>query len=142
MRMFRPEQYVTLYRDFVYWSWHLPGRCVYYPNKLTEHLSWQTKNYLAEVYMNSVQYVWKTYCNERKRDITCGATQSQELMTKLRSEVGERWRCKDDDGVVYGEGIIVGDYNGFEPLDDYYGPDQGAVSIEYYNPTTEEWSVL
>jgi hypothetical protein len=38
---------------------------------------------------------------------------------------------KDDDGITYYEGEIYGDYDGFEPLDDFGTPNAGAVSIWY-----------
>jgi hypothetical protein len=38
---------------------------------------------------------------------------------------------KDDDGEVYYEGDIYGDYDGFEPLEDFGRPNAGASSIWY-----------
>jgi hypothetical protein len=58
------------------------------------------------------------------------------------SENAEKFRMLDDDRNVYYEGIIYGDYDGFEPLDDYGMPNAGAVIIEYKNPQTGAWEVL
>jgi hypothetical protein len=38
---------------------------------------------------------------------------------------------KDDDGEVYYEGDIYGEYDGFEPLNDFGMPNAGATSIWY-----------
>jgi hypothetical protein len=38
---------------------------------------------------------------------------------------------KDDDGVAYYEGDIYGDFDGFEPLDDFGMPNAGCTSIWY-----------
>lgn len=39
----------------------------------------------------------------------------------------------DDDGELYYEGYIVGDHEGFEPLDDFGQPNAGATTIKYAN---------
>ena len=52
----------------------------------------------------------------------------------------ERFRMKDDDGIVYYKGVIYGDYEGFEPLDDFGMPNAGCVVIEYM--TDGEWKML
>jgi hypothetical protein len=38
---------------------------------------------------------------------------------------------KDDDGIAYYEGDIYGEYDGFEPLDDFGEPNAGCTSIFY-----------
>ena len=40
-----------------------------------------------------------------------------------------RWQAFDDDGELYYEGLIWGDFTGWEPLDDFAQPDAGATSI-------------
>lgn len=42
-----------------------------------------------------------------------------------------RFRMKDDDGEIYYYGYIWGDYDGFEPLDDFGMPNAGCTTIEY-----------
>lgn len=55
-----------------------------------------------------------------------------DLVSAVGSELlGERFRMLDDDGNVYYEGRIVGDYDGFEPLDDFGMPNAGCTTIEY-----------
>jgi hypothetical protein len=46
----------------------------------------------------------------------------------------------DGDGEIYYKGLIVGDFTGFEPMDDFGTPNAGCVSIEYWED--EEWSTL
>jgi|TARA_R100001530_G_scaffold110783_3_gene78010 hypothetical protein len=36
----------------------------------------------------------------------------------------------DDDGVLYYAGLIWGDYDGFEPLDDFGMPNAGCTEIQ------------
>ena len=40
------------------------------------------------------------------------------------------WSAYDDDGGCYYEGMLYGDYSGFEPLDDFAMPDSGCTSIK------------
>lgn len=49
----------------------------------------------------------------------------------LRAGSGARFRMYDDDGELYYSGRIVGEYIGFEPLDDYGTPNAGATEIRY-----------
>jgi len=39
---------------------------------------------------------------------------------------GKPFRMYDDDGELYYEGFIAGDFEGFEPLDDFGGPNSGC----------------
>jgi len=43
----------------------------------------------------------------------------------------ETFALYDDDEVLYYKGIIVGDYDGFEPLDDFGMPNAGCTGIKY-----------
>ena len=55
--------------------------------------------------------------------------------------VGDNWKgdwsrksefsLYDDDEVLYYKGVIVGDYDGFEPLDDFGMPNAGCTGIKY-----------
>lgn len=56
----------------------------------------------------------------------------------------EEWRCYDDDGNLYYQGLVVlGEHGtGFEPLDDFCSPNAGCTEIRYKNPNTGEWGVL
>ena len=42
------------------------------------------------------------------------------------------FRLRDGDGTLYYEGILYGDYEGFEPLDDWGKGNAGAVTVEHY----------
>ena len=55
-----------------------------------------------------------------------------ELLRQLaQREGGEAFRIYDDDGELYYSGRIIGDYEGFEPLDDFGAPNAGATEIRY-----------
>ena len=43
----------------------------------------------------------------------------------------EKFRMRDDDGNIYCEGIIIGQFDGFEPLDDFGMPGLGCTEIQY-----------
>ena len=51
-----------------------------------------------------------------------------------------KFRMRDDDGVVYFYGRIFGEYEGFEPLDDFGMPCAGCVDIQY--KVEGEWTSL
>tara|TARA_R110002167_G_scaffold359_4_gene1717 strand:- start:209 stop:487 length:279 start_codon:yes stop_codon:yes gene_type:complete len=51
------------------------------------------------------------------------------------------FRMYDGDGELYYAGTIWGDYDGFEPLDDFGDAYAGCTSIEYKNKEGE-WEVL
>lgn len=65
-----------------------------------------------------------------------------ELLRHPKRNQLEKFRMKDDDGQVYYYGYIAGDYEGFEPLDDYGTPNAGCAWIEYKDKATGEWRVL
>lgn len=46
-------------------------------------------------------------------------------------DLGRTFRMLDDDGEVYYHGTIIGDFEGFEPLDDFGMPNAGCTAIEY-----------
>lgn len=45
----------------------------------------------------------------------------------------QRFRIYDSDGIFLYEGLIGGEYEGFEPLDDFGTPNIGSTSIYYEN---------
>ena len=55
-------------------------------------------------------------------------------INQLKLGQGERFRIYDGDGVMYYAGRIIGEHDGFEPLDDYGTPNDGATSIYYEGP--------
>ena len=40
------------------------------------------------------------------------------------------WSVWDADGECYASGMIYGDFDGFEPQDDFFGPSMGTVSTK------------
>jgi len=52
---------------------------------------------------------------------------SKALEDDLAAGKGEKFRLFDDDDVLYYEGRLVGDYVGFEPMDDYGTPNAGCT---------------
>jgi hypothetical protein len=61
------------------------------------------------------------------------------LDAQLRRGEGEKFVMRDDDGELYYSGRIVGEYTGFEPLDDFGTPSAGATTISMWNPVTKSW---
>ncbi len=57
-------------------------------------------------------------------------------------DVGVAFRMYDDDHNLYYEGRIIGDYEGFEPMDDYGTPNAGCTGIKYRNKATGKWEYL
>lgn len=55
----------------------------------------------------------------------------EDLLADLKAGRGEPFKIYDDDGEHYYSGRIVGDYDGFEPLDDFAQPNAGATEIRY-----------
>jgi hypothetical protein len=61
----------------------------------------------------------------------------------LKNPDGHKFRMRDDDDVVYYEGIFIGDHtseDAFLPLDDFGTPNAGCTLIEYKEGNT--WSAL
>lgn len=52
------------------------------------------------------------------------------LVQRLTAGEGQPFRLFDDDGELYYEGRIIGEFDGFEPLDDYGMPNAGCTSIQ------------
>ena len=53
------------------------------------------------------------------------------LEALLDGGAGEQFRMYDDDGEWYYTGRIIGEYDGFEPLDDYGMPNAGCTEIKF-----------
>jgi len=63
---------------------------------------------------------------------------SQEYIEKY----GAEFQMYDDDGNLYFIGKILGDYQGFEPLDDFGTAWAGATYIKYLNQETNTWEII
>ncbi len=57
-----------------------------------------------------------------------GVTMAGKTLLKDRSK--EKFEMFDDDSNLYYTGYIVGDYDGFEPLDDFGTPNAGCTAIK------------
>jgi len=62
------------------------------------------------------------------------------LDEEIIKEKGQKFIMKDDDGNIYYEGYVLGQYSGFEPLDDFGTPNSGCTSIWYLE--NEVWVEL
>jgi hypothetical protein len=53
------------------------------------------------------------------------------------------WRtfCDGETEPCY-QGLMVGEYQGFEPLDDFATPDAGCTRIELFNTEKNQWEAL
>lgn len=60
----------------------------------------------------------------------------------LKKDEGQKFKMYDGDGELYYSGRIIGEYDGFEPLDDYGTPNAGCTEIKLYNNMTREWETL
>jgi len=80
------------------------------------------------------EYAWKLNLTD---DIEAGGVVygpsevTEDQKAQLDAGEGETYEILDDDENLYGTGNILGDYEGFEPLDDYGTPSLGAVGIKY-----------
>ncbi len=60
----------------------------------------------------------------------------------LEDKDKKRFVMYDDDDERYYTGYIVGDYSGFEPLDDFGAPDSGCTGIKYHNKNTSKFEYI
>ena len=65
-----------------------------------------------------------------------------DILGRLLGGEGKKFRMLDGDGIVYFEGLFIGDENTdeFEPLDDYGTPDSGCTDIQYFE--NGKWETL
>ena len=56
-------------------------------------------------------------------------------------ESATEFRMYDDDGTLYYQGMIFGDFTGFEPLDDFGMPNAGCTEIKQKS-ATGHWIIL
>jgi hypothetical protein len=56
---------------------------------------------------------------------------SDAMLSDLRNGKGTAFRMYDDDEELYVSGRIIGDFDGFEPLDDYGVGGLGCTDIKY-----------
>jgi len=56
-------------------------------------------------------------------------------------EDGDRFKLYDDDGEHYYSGAIIGDFDGFEPNDDF-GVGSGCTEVKIRDKKTQCWETL
>ena len=52
------------------------------------------------------------------------------------------WKVCCDDDVPYAQGIMSGDWEGFEPLDDWATGDLGATKIYHRDKGNDPWTLV
>tara|TARA_R110000803_G_scaffold59101_4_gene117467 strand:- start:3539 stop:3823 length:285 start_codon:yes stop_codon:yes gene_type:complete len=76
-------------------------------------------------------YAWKITKVIGENDSTeCGLVGPHNLGGEFGANKA-RFRMYDDDGNPIYEGYITGDFDGFEPLDDFGTPNAGCTAIKY-----------
>ena len=81
-------------------------------------------------------YIYESFIEEDRFDSPtkvevfgpCGLSDENER--KLKDGAGEEFELYDDDDVLYYKGRIIGDFTGFEPMEDYGMPNAGAVHVK------------
>jgi len=85
----------------------------------------------VEAVLNQAAYRWKI-----TKDWIDDGTNSREGTEGPRnlndsiSDNAAEFKLYDDDGNLYYEGIIYGDYEGFEPMDDFGTPNAGCTMMK------------
>ena len=86
-----------------------------------------------------MKYAWvidyEIYQNVGDTKITGPNGLSQKHFNSLNKGEGQEFQIFDADDILNCIGRIVGEYDGFEPLDDYATPSLGATTIKYKNET-------
>lgn len=80
-----------------------------------------------------MKYAWKItedHLDGEDTNITGPCSITPEQQTELDSGKGTPFQMLDDDGELYYSGIIIGNFTGFEPLDDFGMPNAGCTAIK------------
>lgn len=87
-------------------------------------------------------YAWVVTADHLENGLHVGTNGPRHHETDLAfiREQGAPFRMFDGDGVLALEGRIVGEYDGFEPLDDFGRPGYGCTEIQYLENGT--WQTL
>ena len=78
-------------------------------------------------------YAWIIYFDHvenRRVEVVGPSDVNPDLVIALKRSGGEPFELYDDDGNLYFSGAILGDYSGFEPLDDYGMPAAGCTQVK------------
>ena len=79
--------------------------------------------------MQRSKYWWKITSltmNACRGGLLVGPQNADETITANKAT----FKLYDDDGELYYSGEIYGDYDGFEPLDDFGAPNDGCTAIK------------
>lgn len=83
--------------------------------------------------MNST-YAWiitKNHIEGQEKSVVGPRDAGDNFIKHLNESMGETFKMFDDDGELCYVGRIIGDYDGFEPLDDFGMPNAGCTYIQY-----------
>jgi hypothetical protein len=81
-------------------------------------------------------YIYESFIEENRFDKATSVEVfgprgiSNENVEKLKAGEGDEFELYDDDDNLYYKGRLIGDAEGFEPVDDYGMPNAGAVHIK------------
>jgi len=79
--------------------------------------------------MNTAKYFWKITRDHIEENTRLPISGPSNGNPELRTNPA-RFSMWDDDGNCYYSGMIYGEYDGFEPLDDFGTPDSGCTAIK------------
>ena len=68
-------------------------------------------------------------------------TSSHDSKKNWESRPHQQFKMYDDDGILYYKGTIFGEYDGFEPLENFGMSNAGCTDIQYKN-IIGEWESL
>jgi hypothetical protein len=70
-----------------------------------------------------------------------GPRSATKTLEQIKKE-GDYFQMVTCDGELYYDGYICGDYEGFEPLDDFGMPNAGCTDIRYRNKETNKMEII
>ena len=81
--------------------------------------------------LSKKEVLWSTEDEKLMLDTSINIENFSLLKNKFPDTV-QRWMVADDDGIPYAEGLIVGEWQGFEPLDDWATSDLGCTRLYFW----------
>lgn len=91
-------------------------------------MSWFKYAWKVTGVLSSEEVLWSTEDKEDMLD-TGVNVENFNLLEDKSEEPPVRWMVADDDAIPYAEGLIVGDWQGFEPLDDWATGNLGCTCL-------------
>jgi hypothetical protein len=83
-------------------------------------------------------YFWIIYKDHIDNGKAVGVCEGNKDLMSSQSSI--QFKMFDDDNILYYEGMLYGDFDGFEPLDGYGRPAAGCTSIQLYQ--NGKWETL